>query len=622
MKKKLNPWFWLTLFSTGAGMALGLFVPLHDGDFEVGDFAGPQILLRFFSFIAAAFIAAGLLFLIFKWSRRFLRRLFTWRILKWCLLALGILLALISLFYAEENWRGRHAWEKYKQEWEAKGEKFDFASFIPPPVPDEQNFALAPIVASSYGRFLDQNGHRLKPENSNVVNRLKLELYRQNFNFPSSTNMPLRGWQTGILTDLKAWQAYYRTMFVTNQFAQGMPSMPMPGAGRLYGGRKIVETNETEEVTVLATNEFPMASQPQSPAADVLLALSKYDSVIEELRQASRLPYVRFPLNYDEPVPYDILFPHLGSLKSCAQVLRLRAISELASDQTENAIADIKLALYLAESTHSEPVAISHEFRMAIVNLAIQPVWEGMVQHKWSKRQLTELDEQLSKLDFLNDYEFVLRSQRAMAVAMIEDLRKTHNAGIVANQWGYEDDELDFRQRLSLLYYHSFPTGWYYQNEMNICRDITTWGISLVNTSDRVINRGLCNETGGICPPLRTTPYNKLEGMLFPSMPVRQYARIQTSVDLARLACALERYRQVHGDYPETLDVVAPQFIGKIPHDIINGQPLHYRRTEDGNFLLYSVGWNGKDDGGVPAKDGVFNFPEKEGDWVWPFPAK
>jgi hypothetical protein len=252
----------------------------------------------------------------------------------------------------------------------------------------------------------------------------------------------------------------------------------------------------------------------------------------------------------------------------------------------------------------------------------IQPVWEGMVQHKWSKRQLTELDEQLSKLDFLNDYEFVLRSQRAMAVAMIEDLRKTHNAGIVANQWGYEDDELDFGKRLSLLFYHSFPTGWYYQNEMGICRDITTWGISLVNTNDRVTSRGLGNETGRIYPELGTTPYNKLEGMLFPSLPVRQYARIQTSVDLARLACALERYRQVHGEYPETLNAVAPQFIGKIPHDIINGQPLHYRRTEDGNFLLYSVGWNGKDDGGVPVKDEIFNFSEKDGDWVWPFPAK
>ena len=41
--------------------------------------------------------------------------------------------------------------------------------------------------------------------------------------------------------------------------------------------------------------------------------------------------------------------------------------------------------------------------------------------------------------------------------------------------------------------------------------------------------------------------------------------------------------------------------IEKLPHDIINGQPLHYRRTDDGQFVLYSVGWDEKDDGGVPV---------------------
>ena len=58
---------------------------------------------------------------------------------------------LIALFYAEEDWRGWHAWQKFKHEWEAKGEQFDFASVVPPPVPDDQNFALTPIVFTSYG---------------------------------------------------------------------------------------------------------------------------------------------------------------------------------------------------------------------------------------------------------------------------------------------------------------------------------------------------------------------------------------------------------------------------------------------------------------------------------------
>jgi hypothetical protein len=87
---------------------------------------------------------------------------------------------------------------------------------------------------------------------------------------------------------------------------------------------------------------------------------------------------------------------------------------------------------------------------------------------------------------------------------------------------------------------------------------------------------------------------------------------------LARVACALERYRLAHGQYPETLDVLAPQYIGKLPHDIINGQPLHYRRTDDGQFVLYSVGWNETDDDGtvVFLKSGSAVDRDK-GDWVW-----
>jgi hypothetical protein len=65
------------------------------------------------------------------------------------------------------------------------------------------------------------------------------------------------------------------------------------------------------------------------------------------------------------------------------------------------------------------------------------------------------------------------------------------------------------------------------------------------------------------------------------------------------------------------------QFIGKIPHDIINGQPLHYRREPNGQFVLYSVGWNEADDGGVAGhkKDSV--VPDFEsGDLVWRYPQK
>ena len=113
--------------------------------------------------------------------------------------------------------------------------------------------------------------------------------------------------------------------------------------------------------------------------------------------------------------------------------------------------------------------------------------------------------------------------------------------------------------------------------------------------------------------------------MLFPAIgaTARNIAAIQSSIDLARVACALERYRLAHGEYPEALDALAPQFIANLPHDIINGQPLHYRRSDDGQFILYSVGWNETDDGGtVVFSKGGSAVDRDKGDWVWQYPQK
>ena len=87
------------------------------------------------------------------------------------------------------------------------------------------------------------------------------------------------------------------------------------------------------------------------------------------------------------------------------------------------------------------------------------------------------------------------------------------------------------------------------------------------------------------------------------------------------LACALERYRLVHGQFPDKLDALMPDFVTRLPNDVITGEADKYRRTTDGQFILYSVGWNETDDGGQTVMKGSAVDPTK-GDWVWTYPAK
>ena len=73
------------------------------------------------------------------------------------------------------------------------------------------------------------------------------------------------------------------------------------------------------------------------------------------------------------------------------------------------------------------------------------------------------------------------------------------------------------------------------------------------------------------------------------------------------------------GACPETLDALAPRFIAALPPDVVGGQSLKYRRTDDGRFVLYSVGRNGTDDGGkVVLKEKSKSYLDlDQGDWVW-----
>ncbi|MES1180263.1 MAG: hypothetical protein ABUL66_00205, partial [Verrucomicrobiota bacterium] len=147
----------------------------------------------------------------------FIRWLCCWRNFKRFLFGFACFITLIALFYAEENWRGKHDWKKFKREEEAKGEKLDFKDFIPPPVPDDQNFALTPVVASCYNYILTRDGEKIPGDkrDANLVNRLDFDLGDK-----TSITNGLGHWASGTVSDLKPWQNLYRELATkTNLFA-------------------------------------------------------------------------------------------------------------------------------------------------------------------------------------------------------------------------------------------------------------------------------------------------------------------------------------------------------------------------------------------------------------------
>ncbi len=531
--------------------------------------------------------AIGATILLASWI--LMRWLFCRRNLKRTLFALACFATLIALFYTEENWRGRRALANFKQQWEAKGEHFDYASVVPPVVPDDQNFAMTPLVVDSikseYGANVAKQWYGVtltESERTKLVNRFNFQIEGD---YDSKSKPTENGnWEKATKTDLAGWQQYYRLL-------------------------------------AAKTNLFSIASQPQSPAQDVLLALSKYDSAVEELRTASKLPYARFPVFNNVDYAFDTLLPHLGCLKSCTVYLRLRTVAELQNGEREKALADTKLAIELSEKIRNEPFLISHLVRIGMVQITLNSIYEGLADHRWSDAELVELNASLGKLDFLEDFEKSLRGERACCISGLEFVRRSRDLGLLQNV----NTRKSPRNYLSLL----IPDAFFSQNILTAARIPQTYILPMVDSTNHLVSpTEIKRLTDAASADLNqhSFPYKIFARALMPAYEntVKKYVRGQSSVDLARTALALERYRLAHGEFPEALTALEPQFVAHVPHDVIGGQPLKYRRTDDGQFVLYSVGWNEKDDGGVVVfKNGETPSVDiNQGDWVWRYPEK
>jgi hypothetical protein len=485
--------------------------------------------------------------------------------------------------YGEENWRGRRAWNKYRHELEARGEQLDLQAFIPKPVPDEQNFAATPLIQSWFSRKLNDD-----------------ELWEDVYFGAASTvpsspdNSPRR------FVNLVAWQMAF------DAFRSG-------------------RTNRHQR---FESDRLDTESRAKAAPA-VLQGLESSEPRLAELRAASRRPYSRYPVVYDLENPWGIRLPHLVKVKGACARLRLKSCAELAMGQGTNALEDVKLMLYLVDSAKEEPFLISYLVRVACLQITTQSIWEGLAEHRWSEAQLQELQTRLEQYNFVADFKRPLDAERASGILTVDLLyRQKYRLSTLGTESGSTPSDWTFADLVGRI----APHGWYHQEELNYCR---LYQIQLGGTfdgSEKRIRPGkiesnaheLEREISGrpLGRPLGPIIHHRVvASLLLPdlSKAIWRSAAAQTTADQAALACALERYRLAKGQFPENLEALVPQFIARLPSDLLSGEPYKYRRTDDGQFTLYSVGWNEKDDGGVTGKT---LYDDKQGDWVWQYPPK
>ena len=495
------------------------------------------------------------------------RFFWSWGFLKF---VLGVI-ALIILLYVEEDWRGAHAWAVTKAKWEAKGEKFDYSKFIPPPVPDEQNLA--------------------------AISLFELKMEKSTYD-PSVPHLGMPALERAMRSDDSA--------------------IELPHGGNWERG----EAPDMGKIRTTLAKDYGIVFKGQTPPRDMLAQFDAIFPFTADLRAtAATRPYFRLNMNYAVSPPVLRPFGPVTEPIRLAQLLTAHAILSLENQEPDLALEDIKVNYIALSGLKRDPTLVGGLVAIGTAAISNAAIYEGLARHEWNDAQLLDMQKMLKPINFLADFQFAMRCEVAQSIEDINFFQHTSRSEL-RRLFGW----LDSDESLSVLVDVPWPSGWWDQNKSREANFVFQSLATVDSHAQRAFPKkddGLENEIAqaearwDASAPWKILA-NVSAGPIVKAM--QKYSEAQVWLDETRIACALERYRLAHGVYPGTLEALVPACIDELPHDIMNGEPYHYRFNADGTFLLYSVGWNQVDDGGkvVFKKDAPTQVDYEQGDWVWP----
>ena len=461
---------------------------------------------------------------------------------------LAVFMLLVLGFYGYENWRSRRDWGVFQQELQQRGESLELAALLPGPVRDDDNFARSPIfwqLVHGTGRTTSQT--RLWGE---VAHESRANSY---------SGQPVRRID---------WTRRQPTDFTTN-FSWLLPP----------GGTK-------------------MSTNRQQATVSVCEGLKPLEADLRAVAEASRRTAFQLTTNRQYVVVFDSDNKSLAALQQLEFLFRLRASARLVTGEAEAAGEDVLTCLRLAGLARQSPDAYGTWRTQGLLCDAFQPLWEGVVSHRWNEPQLVAFQAQLEQFQFLADY---TNAVRRVVLAHVE-------SWLAAPEPDQPGDRIrvpggGFIEQRELVWQ---PSGWWFDH----CIQLYQAGQNAVAKVD--VSAGRVSEDyldlQGL--PLDDQTSILLQAYWWNTTPTL-VTFAQCSLNQAILACALERYRLAHGDYPSSLPQLVPRFLNHVLPDVPHGRPMHYQRESSDRFILCGFGANGVNDQDKPSSD----------DWLWAFPV-
>jgi hypothetical protein len=427
----------------------------------------------------------------------------------------------------------------------------------------------------------------------------------------------------------------------SNDFSNQPPAMRMIAPGKALIGWQQPDLREDDPSGY--TNSW----------ANAMADAESNRPAIELLQQATDYPTIDFQLDYQRGP--GLLLKHLMPLRASALLLRAAMMCDLHGGNTASATTNLCTLLSLTQDEQDERLLISQLVRIAMLNIAATASWELLRASNLTDEDLARVQESWGKMEFIRAMENSMTMERAFRENLLQKARVSNSEfdrlinGSSARGWTSSGDWWqDVQDRAGTardeVAISIWRTKWSYSDEMLALKhdQIALEALRALETNQLFlpVYNDVTNRTAALdsVNPVSQNWFLQISGMdqfqqLFSQFfslnesVVRRVMAIEACRHIVITAIALKRYQLRHGNLPERLSELLPELLPSVPLDPVDGKPLRYRRNTDGTFLLYSVGADGKDDGGDASSsakgsaDSYYWLNDHVHDWVWPQPA-
>jgi hypothetical protein len=289
-------------------------------------------------------------------------------------------------------------------------------------------------------------------------------------------------------------------------------------------------------------------------------------------------------------------------MNKLASLLAMDSCWKASTGDRKSAMNDINAMFILAEHISSDPLLISAASSAVIDKLAICVLQNLVITEKFEAEDLDAV-----KIDNGCSYKKLMqRAFRNEEVGRLLVLSEIGDKCTFSRFFGGSSEDVPGElslYRVFLLNYEIKAQQWY-SNQLDM---FASHPFFTVKNQWKQFN----------AYPLDAPPSLVIRACYFSANRIgEELIKADARRDVLKTALAACRYKTKNGSYPEKLDELVADFLLFVPIDPFDGKPIRFKKT-DGKYLIYSVGPDGIDDGGVPFdsksdKDDItFELPSK-----------